>query len=338
MKQKKRLIIPIFIPHEGCPYRCVFCSQVDITGTRYKADKKYILDTLEVYLGSYFNASRVSKCEVAFYGGSFTGLPKERQEMLFSVVRPFLENGRVHSIRLSTHPLFIDSDRLDLITANGVETIELGVQSTSEQVLEKSGRPCSKLDLLKSISLIKDRKFLLGLQLMLGLPGDNESRFYRSVVDVINMRPDFVRLYPTLVLRHTALYSMYKKGLYSPWSLEKTLRALKRAIKLFKESNIPVIRVGVQPDLSIEENFVAGPFHPSLRYLVDCQMSLDIMIEKILSLTRIPQNILIRVPKKLLSIYIGNKRENIRYIKDRFGFKEVFFAGEELCREIELVT
>jgi len=338
MKKKKKLIVPIFIPHEGCPYRCVFCSQVDITGTGYKADKIHVLKVLKTYLGPDFNASRTIKCEVAFYGGSFTGLLKERQKMLLSILRPFLNNGRVDSIRLSTHPLFIDSGRLDLLKDNGVKTIELGIQSTSEPVLEKSGRPCSKVDLFKSVHLIKERSFILGLQLMLGLPGDDENLFQSSVKDLINMKPDFVRLYPTLVLRHTALYSMYKKGLYTPWSLERTLKALKYAIKLFKQYEIPVIRVGVQPDKSLEENLVAGPFHPSLRYLVDCQLCLDLMVEKILSMTRIPKKILFRVPKKLLSVYIGNKRENINYIKGRFGFKEVTLRGEDFCREIQLVT
>ena len=109
MKKKKMLIVPIFIPHEGCPYRCVFCNQVDITGTRYPADEKHVLDTLKTYLGHDFNSNRSSKCEVAFYGGSFTGLPKERQEFLLSVIRPFLDNGRVDAIRVSTHPLFINS-------------------------------------------------------------------------------------------------------------------------------------------------------------------------------------------------------------------------------------
>jgi histone acetyltransferase (RNA polymerase elongator complex component) len=212
------------------------------------------------------------------------------------------------------------------------------VQSTSERVLEDSGRPCSKEDLLKSISLIKKYNFTFGLQMMLGLPGDNENRFQRSVIDVISMKPDFVRLYPTLDHREASLYSMYQKGLYSPWSLSRTLAALKKALTLFDQFRIPVIRVGVQPDHSLEENLVAGPFHPSLRYLVDCQTSLDLMVEKILSLNRMPRKILFRVPKNSVSVYTGNKRENISYIKDRFGFDEVLLVGEELCSEIELVA
>jgi histone acetyltransferase (RNA polymerase elongator complex component) len=338
MKKKKMLIVPIFIPHEGCPYHCVFCSQVDITGTRFKADHKHILEVLKTYLGHDFKSNRRSKCEVAFYGGSFTGLPMDRQKLLLSVIRPFLQSGRVDSIRISTHPLFVDSKRLDLIKTYGVDTIELGVQSTSAQVLEESGRPCSKEELIKSTSLIKKSDFKLGLQLMLGLPGDNEKRFQKSVMDVISMKPNFVRLYPTLVLRHTALYAMYKKGLYRPWSLKRTIAALKNAILLFKMANIPIIRVGVQPDRSLKENLVAGPFHPSTRYLVDCQISLDLMIEKILSLTKMPNKITFKVPKNLISVYMGNKRENIHYIKDRFGFKDVSLVGEEYCSGIKLVA
>ena len=131
---------------------------------------------------------------------------------------------------------------------------------------------------------------------------------------------------------------MYQKGLYSPWSLGRTLDALKYALALFNQFSIPVIRVGVQPDRSLEENLVAGPFHPSLRYLVDCQTSLDLMVKKILCLNRMPNKILFKVPKNLLPVYTCNKRENIRYIKDRFGFKEVALVGEALCREIELVA
>ena len=338
MRGSNFLIIPVFIPHKGCPYRCVFCSQTDITGVQYKADKEYVFDVLKTYLGSNLDLDHASGiCEVAFYGGSFTGLPKRRQELLLSTIKPLLDVGRINSIRVSTHPLFIDSDRLDLIRTFNVKTVELGVQSTNKEVLDASGRPCPKEDLLRSICLIKERNFVLGLQLMLGLPGDSEARFMRSVRDVIIMKPNFVRLYPTLVLRHTKLYSMYKRGTYLPWSLDRTLEALKKAVRLFNEFSIPVIRVGVHPDPSLRENFVAGPFHPSLRYLVDCLLCKDLMVNQIRSLAYIPQKITFRVPRKMLSVYIGYRRENLRYIKDLFGFKEVSFKGEELCKDLEMV-
>ena len=193
-------------------------------------------------------------------------------------------------------------------------------------------------DILRAVSLITKFKFKLGLQLMVGLPGDNEKRFAASVADVIRMKPNFVRLYPALVLRHTALHLMYQKGLYTPWSMERTLDALKGAVKSFKSNDIPVIRVGLQSDSSLRNNLVDGPFHPSLRYLVDCRIGLDLMVEKILSLNPVPNRILFRVPKNAVSIYTGNRRENIQVLKKQFGLEEVYLSGEEACHQLELVA
>ena len=189
-----------------------------------------------------------------------------------------------------------------------------------------------------AVALIRKFKFKLGLQLMLGLPADNEKRFTKSVVDVISLKPDFARLCPTLVLRHTPLYSLYKKGLYAPWSMGRTLNALKNGIKAFENAGIPIIRVGLQADDSLNKNLVAGPFHPSLRYLIDCQIGLDRMINKIASLNHIPKIILFKVPKKLVSIYIGDRRENLRLLKEQFGLDEIHLSGEEKCHELELVA
>lgn len=338
MKKNRFLIAPVFIPHEGCPYRCVFCSQADITGYRLQADEDNVLGVLKTYLEPSFNSNQFARREVAFYGGSFTGLPDERQNFLLSLIQPLIKNGRVDAIRVSTHPLFVDQRQLKRLKKYGVEIVELGVQSTSQIVLEESGRPCSRKDLLKAVFLMNKFKLKVGLQLMLGLPGDNEKRFITSVVDVIGMKPDFVRLYPALVLRHTPLYAMYKKGLYVPWSMERTLDNLKYAIKSFENAGIPVVRVGLQSDSSLKKNYVAGPFHPSLRYLVDCQIGFDLMVEKILSLSHIPKRIIFRVPKKLVSIYTGNRRENLKLLKMRFGIDEVCLKAEDECHQLELVA
>jgi hypothetical protein len=216
--------------------------------------------------------------------------------------------------------------------------VELGVQSTNPEVLELSGRPCSLDELRRTVSLIREFGFKLGLQLMLGLPGDSEKHFVRSVSDVVALAPDFVRLYPTLVLRHTPLYEIYRQGRYVPWALERTLDVLKGALMSFDRAGIPVVRVGLQPDPSLIENFVAGPFHPSLRYLVDCRIGLDRMITEIKFLDQIPKRVLFKVPLKSVSIYIGNRRENIIQLKERFGLDEVKLSGEVHCRQIELVV
>ena len=338
MAKKSLLIVPIFIPHEGCPYRCVFCNQVDITGSKSLDDQRNVMNALKTYLNPSLESGRYLRREVAFYGGSFTGLSNDRQEYLLSLIKPLVDDGRIDAIRVSTHPLFVQDIHLKRLKANSADTVELGVQSTNQKVLELSGRPCSKENLLKAVFMIRKYKFKLGLQLMLGLPGDNEKSFQSSVLDVIKMKPDFVRLYPTLVLRHTALYSMYQKGLYKPWSLERTINSLKVAVKLFNREGIPIIRIGLQPDNSLKNNLVDGPFHPSIRYLVDCEIGLDLMIDKILSLDDIPKHLSFRVPKNRISIYTGNKRKNIEIIKERFGLDNVSLFEEDLCRQLELVA
>lgn len=338
MRQKKLLIVPVFISHEGCPYRCVFCNQVDINGNESLADKENISEALKIYLEPTISSKQILRREVAFYGGSFTGLPDERQNFLLSLIKPLIENGQVDAIRISTHPLFVDKEKLKYLSRSFVETVELGVQSTNQYVLNESGRPCAREVLIRSVSLIKTFKLKLGLQLMLGLPGDNEQRFENSVIDIVNMKPDFVRLYPALVLRHTALYSLYKKGLYQPWSLERTLSALTMAVKLFQKHGISVIRVGLQPDISLKNNFIAGPFHPSLRYLVDCRIGLDLLLDIINSIGSIPSKISFKVPRKMVSIFVGNRRENIKILKQQFKLNDVLIIPDDTCGKPELVA
>jgi len=338
MENGKVLVVPVFISHEGCPYRCVFCSQPDINGANRRADENRIRRILRDYLEPTGQLGRFARREIAFYGGSFTGLPDARQEFLLTLVRPWIDKARVHAIRVSTHPLMVNRNNLERLKAHKVETVELGVQSTDPEVLKLSGRPCSLDELRRTVSLIREFDFKLGLQLMLGLPVDSEERFVRSVSDVIALAPDFARLYPTLVLRHTPLHEMYRQGRYVPWTLERTLDALKGALKSFDRAGIPVVRVGLQPDPSLTENFVAGPFHPSLRYLADCRIGLDRMITEIECLDQIPKRVLFKVPLKSVSIYIGNRRENIIQLKERFGLDEVRLSGEVHCRQIELVA
>ncbi|KMP12560.1 hypothetical protein UZ36_00390 [Candidatus Nitromaritima sp. SCGC AAA799-C22] len=338
MKKEKLLIVPIFISHEGCPYRCVFCNQSDITGSKHRADKIWVERILKDYLSSSVRSNRFDRREVAFYGGSFTGLLPARQENLLSLIQPWIERGQVDAIRVSTHPLFVDRDKLERLKVYRVKTVELGVQSTDPEVLALSGRPCSRGELERAVSLVREPGFKMGLQLMSGLPGDNEKRFARSVKDVIALQPDFVRIYPALVLRHTSLNSMYREGRYVPWTLERTVDALTGALKSFDRAGIPVIRMGLQQDRSLMENFVAGPFHPSLRYLVDCRIGLEDMIRKIHALDRLPKRISFRVPMKSISIYTGNHRENLSRLKERFGFEEVRVLGETHRQDLELVA
>lgn len=338
MKTKTHLIVPLFISHQGCPYRCAFCNQTDITGAHDKPDEVVLEETLQTYLGTIPEEQLPPHREVAFYGGSFTGLPAERQEHLLSLVQPWIKQDRVNAIRLSTHSLFIDPDRVNLLKKYRVTTIELGIQSTDSRVLELSNRPCSMRVMEDAVSLIKQNGFRLGLQLMPGLPGDNDATFQKSVDDVIRWQPDCVRLYPTLVVRHTKLYRMYQEGKFIPWTLERTLKNLATSALKFADKKIPIIRMGLHPDPSLQENFVDGPYHPSLRYLVDCRLGREQMENRIAGLNKIPDRIKFRVPKNSLSIYIGPQRENIAVLTKRFGLKSLTLLPDEDCEALQLVA
>lgn len=335
---RDHFIIPIFIPHEGCPYRCVFCDQNLITGAQKKADADEVVQTMQCYLRTLSDEHSSLKKEVAFYGGTFTGLPASRQEALLGFIQPWLDRGVIQSIRVSTHPLFIDPARLDRLKRYRVETVELGIQSTDQETLNKSGRPCSMEVMRRAALEIKNRNFRLGLQLMPGLPGDNETKFQRTVDDAIRMGPNFARLYPTLVIRDTELHRMYLENKYKPWDLERTIESLREAALKFNAAGIPIIRLGSHADRSTLDNLVDGPFHPALRYLVDCRIGLDEMIGKIKARKSMPESVTFKVPERKLSIYTGYKRENIFKLRERFGLKDVLLMAEFNRDRLELVA
>ncbi len=276
--------------------------------------------------------------ELAFFGGSFTGIPLERQEYLLSAVQPWILSGEVQSIRVSTHALFIDDSRLSRLKSNHVETVELGIQSTDEKVLKLAGRECPFKVIQFAVNRIHAMGFRLGLQLMPGLPGDDEQKFQKSVEDVINLGPDFVRIYPTLVIKNTGLFDMYQQGIYTPWSLERMIEAVKEAVVKFEKSGIKVIRVGLHPDPSLMENYVAGPFHPSFRYLVDSRIARERMIKMIKALKQVPLSVTFRVPARRVSLYLGHKKENLSIIKNIFGLDSISLQQDATGEHLELVA
>jgi len=279
MARKKQLIIPIFIPHLGCPHRCVFCNQKRITsgvrgqglapagpagskqgsGTRVK-------ETVERYLATWKGNGRI---EVAFYGGSFTGLDYNLQERYLKTAYRFIDEGRVDALRVSTRPDYITDDGLTILRRYGVETVELGVQSMVEDVLIKAERGHSPEDVYKAVDILKKGGVKVGIQIMPGLPGDTRETILFTAKEVVRFSPDFVRVYPTLVLRDTPLEGLYLKGLYKPWSLEDMVNVCEEINELFKLAGIPIIRFGLQPTEGLIQGIVAGPFHPSFRQLLE---------------------------------------------------------------------
>ena len=228
--------------------------------------------------------------------------------------------------------------KLSLLRKNHVETVELGIQSTDEEVLKLAGRECP-LDVIQSaVDKIHKTRFRLGLQLMPGLPGDNEQKFQKSVDNVISLKPSFVRIYPTLVIKNTGIFDMYQQGTYTPWSLERMIEAVKEAVVKFEQAGIKVIRVGLHPDPSLMESYVAGPFHPSFRYLVDSRIMRERMINMIRSLKQVPLSVTFRVPTRRVSLYLGHKKENLSIIKSIFGLDSISLQQDAIKDHLELVA
>ncbi len=319
------MIVPIFIPHQGCPYRCVFCNQNEISGVEKEEDQARLDSAFNTYLKSRPLEELPPIREAAFYGGTFTALPVPRQEFLLSSVQGWVNQGYIQSLRLSTHPGAVDAGALALLGKYSVKTIELGVQSTNPEVLRQSGRGDTPESLERSIHLIRSKGYQLGLQLMLGLPGDSEEIFEQSVSDTLQFKPDFVRIYPALVVRETALFEMYKTGEYVPWSLDRTVNALKRAVKRFEGAGIPVIRLGLHPEPSLLANIVAGPHHPALRSLVDSRICFDTLSDLLSREDILPDRVTFKVPLRKISNYTGHRKENILMLKEKFAIKELVF-------------
>lgn len=265
---QRHYTIPIFIPHLGCPYDCIYCDQKIIANRTEAPAAHQIEATIEQYLSTM---ARDAWIEVGFFGGSFTAIDMAAQEAYLQQVQPFRNSGRINGIRVSTRPDCIDGSKLDLLARYGVGMIELGVQSMDEGVLTASGRCYGPGDVKASCDLIKDRHFKLGIQLMIGLPGDSYASDMATAEEVIKIRPQAVRIYPTLILAGTKLASMYSKGLYTPLQLEEAVRICKDMFLQFYRYTIPVIRMGLYPGEELRQPgvTVAGPFHSSFGELVE---------------------------------------------------------------------
>lgn len=278
---KSHYIIPIFVPHEGCPHNCVFCNQNTITGNSTKVDSNFVKHTIEEYLKTIPRENRI--LEVSFFGGTFTAINIEKQSDLLKVAKQYKDLGIVNFIRLSTRPDYIDDEILQNLKKFSVDIIELGVQSLDKEVLTKSGRGHSALDVVNASNLIKQYGFTLGHQIMLGLPGDSLEKDINTTRQVINMMPDICRIYPSLVIKDTPMEKMFNMGIYKPYSLEDAVKIAKIVYGMLVSNEIKVIRVGLQPTEEISEHgdVVAGPFHPSFRELVEGSVLNDIVIETV---------------------------------------------------------
>jgi len=324
------MIIPFFITHAGCPHQCVFCNQKNITGENKPPDPSSIHPSIGRYLETHKKNEAV---QVAFYGGSFTALPLAVQKAYLEAVRPFIASGRVAGIRLSTRPDSISPDILAVLKQYGVTAIELGAQSMDDKVLVLSGRGHTVADTVNAVALLREYNFILGLQLMPGLPGDTTKTFQETISRVISLRPDFVRIYPALVIKETPLAELYRTGTYLPLSLDDAVLLCHTAVARFEQAGIEVIRIGLQPTAELERpgTIIAGPWHPAFRQLVESARFLEAM-STLMPCGGTSGTVTFFVNPADLSSAIGQQRRNIRTIKERYGMDARIIADPAVLR------
>ena len=327
---KRHYIIPIFISHVGCPHQCVFCNQDRIARTLQKeVTAEEVEDTIKEYLTTI--DKNKATVEVSFFGGTFTAIPVNKQKELLRVAKEYKEKGLINKIRMSTRPDAINSYILNYLKEYKVDIIELGVQSLNNEILRLSGRGHSAEDVEKSSKLIKEFGFTLGHQIMPGLPGDNFEKDIETAKKSIEMKPDICRIYPSLVIKDTPMEEMYYRGSYKPYTLEEAVEISKNLYKLYKEANVNIIRIGLQPTdtITLGKDVISGPFHPAFRELVEGSLICD----KIQNSVSPEEDIIIEINSKDLSKLYANKKVYFNKLKENNKGSITVKTNDKIARD-----
>lgn len=331
---KKEYIIPIFVPHLGCPNDCTFCNQKKISGQTKMVTAKDVKDTIEYYLSNFKKEDNY--IEVAFFGGSFTGIEREKQVELLSAAYEYIKNKKIDSIRLSTRPDYINKDILKMLKKYKVKTIELGVQSSNNYILQKSKRGHTFDDVKTASKLIRRYGFMLGHQMMIGLPESTRKDEIKTAKDLIKLKPKIVRIYPVLVISGTQLERDYISGEYQPLTVETAVETSKELMVLFNRKNIKVIRVGLQNTDEITDpnnansQVVAGPYHPAFRQLVESALWYDVISTNIKKINMKIKDVQIDANPYDINNIVGHKRCNILKIEEIYDTNLFINANESI--------
>jgi histone acetyltransferase (RNA polymerase elongator complex component) len=272
----KPLIVPFFISHQGCPHRCVFCDQVKISGG--SGDFPTAAELL-AKIGVYRTSGKHKSVEVAFYGGSFTSLPQTVREQLLLPLQPLIARGDICSIRVSTRPDAVDPGIADSLVRLGVRTVELGVQAMDDEVLVLADRGHTSSHVEQACRILQGAGLAVGMQLMPGLPGDTAKKALASLARVLALRPDFLRIYPALVIAGTKMAALFQAGEYAPMPLAEAVQLCKIMLHTALAAGVRVIRIGLQPtgELEFAGTIMAGPYHPAFRQLVESELCYDLL-------------------------------------------------------------
>mgnify|MGYP004472583857 CR=1 FL=1 len=312
----RRRILPIFVPHAGCPNDCVFCNQKRISGSLLPASA----ETVRIAVSTLAPGSGY---ELAFYGGSFTAIPETEQEVLLAAALPARESGAVSAIRVSTRPDAVTKEKLARLRFYGVETVELGAQSMCDEVLLRCGRGHTSADTVKAAKLVKDAGFTLILQMMTGLPGSREARDIQTARSIAALHPDGVRIYPTVIIRDTPLEALWRAGKYREHTVEDAVRVCAHILPIFDAAGIPVIRLGLNPSDELSGGAaVAGAYHPALGELVRSRLWRD-KAETVLSGVEPGEDVVLGVARSRISVMTGQHRANVSYLQERFALRSL---------------
>ncbi len=316
--------IPVFIPELACPFRCVYCNQYNITGNAKVPDPGKVTEIIDTHLVTLQN--RQGRIEVAFFGGSFTGLEQTLQNQYLKIANHYLEKGWVHGIRLSTRPDYISEEILSNLKQYGVTAIELGAQSMDDDVLARNGRGHGPVEVENASVMIKQFGFELGLQMMTGLPHDSMEKAMSTARKIIELKADTTRIYPTLVIRDTPLAQLFKDGAYQPQTLEEAIDLCACLFDNFQKAGVKVLRMGLHPSEGFLDGstLLAGPFHQAFGELVMTRVWRNRLNDHIGN--QKGNSITIKVGQSELNAAIGHKAQNRHYLENQF--KKVHFMAD----------
>lgn len=324
-----RLIYPIFLPHAGCPFRCVYCNQQLVTGEKDKFSAADLLDQFEKQIKIHLKRAQTASSvgEIAFYGGTFTALPRDVMGILLTTTAQWVERSVFSGIRFSTRPDCLSAEVVDLLSGYPIRTVELGVQSLVDDVLDRSRRGYNAATVEEAARRVRERGWRLGIQLMPALPGDSEENFRKSIERTVEIGPEFVRLYPTIVLEKTELASRYRQGRYQPLTLEEAVSWCANALETLAEAEIRVIRMGLHADRALLEpgRIIAGPYHPAFGYLVKSARWKN-RVDRRMEMEKAGCNgreLVLEVPAHLRSEVIGHRCSNLEHWRRKWGIRDV---------------
>ncbi len=329
----KHINIALFVVHKGCPHMCSFCNQRSISGSQKDITADDVHSAAKTAIGS-LSEQKASGGEIAFFGGSFTMVEREYMISLLEAAHEYIRKGIFKGIRISTRPDGITPEICDILKKYGVTAVELGAQSLDDRVLLMNERGHTAKQVEEATMMLKEYGFEVGLQMMTGLYGSEDSDSLETAEKIAQLMPDTVRIYPTVVIKGTRLYELMKSGEFIPKGVPETVDLCARLIPMFENAGIKVIRVGLHSGGGVEEGFAGGAYHPALRELCEGRIYYNNALSLLEKNGR--GSYILNVNSREISKMTGQKKENLLRLRKK-GYECTVKGTEGLAKyEIEI--